>query len=324
MKFNSDNPSFKVIKQILLVVFLTVCGLALFLKSVTVVTEFAKTFTKQDVTVSEETRIRNIVEDYSNLSGCNIDDFEWFGFNGPSETELVVHYHIELSTRYTDIFTLADPENPVRLYHSEGTDEVLRCSYDGVRYLFIYSIEGSGGFLGGKLFLWDETGPMTVAYRPEFLGGGRAKVVADQLFLSGDGKSFRLDKTSEGFELVEYTYDIDYADLGQAVHIIKAVRISQDSLAITLDGHDVPFIQTRKTHSLAYDSRDTFVLGLNEEIMVLGGSVTYSSEDFLFRGGDMTSSFVPVHKGNIWLSVTIPHAAYYHINFHVVAPFHYF
>lgn len=324
MKFSSENPSFKVIKKTLLVVFLMVCGFALFLKSVTVVTEFAKTYTNQAVTISEETRIRNIVENYSNLSGCNIDDFDWIGFNGPSKTELVVHYHIELATRYTDIFTLTDSENPVRLYHSEGTDEVLRCSYDGVRYLFVYSLQGSGCFLGGKLFSWDETGPMTAAYRPEFLGGGAAKVVADQLFLSGDGKSFRLDKTNEGFELVEYTYDIDYADLGLAVHFLKAVRVSPDSLAITLDGHDVPFIQTQKTHHMAYSSRDTFVLGLNEEIMVLGGSVTFSPDDFLFRGGDMISSYVPVHKGNIWLSVTIPHRTYFHINFRIVNPFHYF
>lgn len=265
--------------------------------------------------------IRNLVENYSNLENCIIENYHRFGFNGDLETELVVEYRIEDVCSFTDVFTLVDPENPIRLYHDEGHIEVIHCSYDDVGYLFTYTNEGSGCFLQGILFSWDGVGPLTAAYHQESLHMGGVKETQGHLYFADATKYFRLDKTTSGFELVEYFYDVTWPDLGWNVHVLKTVEVAPDSFSITLDNRELSFVQTQTKGIFGYGSRDTFRIGINEEILILGPGGKWSPEDLMQRGNSIVRSFVPKRKGHMGVSVEVSSHAYYVINFFVTNPF---
>lgn len=301
----------------LLVMFVGAGGLALFLNDGGAL---AGDLVPPGGRITSESDIRNLVENYSNLENCKIDEYHRFGFNGEQETELVVKYRVGEITSFTDVFSLADPEQPVRLYHGERFTDLVHCSYDGIGYLFTYANEGSGCFVSGTLFSWDGAGPLTVAYRLESLFQGTVVVADSQLVFSDDTRYLRLEKKPEGFDLVQFSYQVTYPDLGWNVHILEAVEVTEDSLAISLDGRAVAFIQTQSENIRGFSSRDTFRLGLNEEVVVIGGWGHFSPDDWRRRGGGLLTSFVPHRKGHMSLSVNLSYRAYYSINVMVTNP----
>lgn len=269
-----------------------------------------------------------VIAEYENLAQNDIElkKVQWLDLiNSGEKKEFYCEYQAD-NKRYLSIYTLRDG-NTRRLYHDTGFyAQIIHAAFDDKEYLIVYSIEGSGGFLGFDVLKWDGAGPLQVIFpEPEkkkdnIFFQGSIHVLDDRVYISGGTQKFELVLDNDKFKLQPYTYHPSYPELGNKCHIMRPV-IKNDELTLLFDGEKIEFKHDSK--SSEYISKKPIQIYMGDTLLLDDNLPESRSLRFFSMSPNLEwkigffSSLYPTKPGSATAAVNDSYGPWYKIEFSI-------
>jgi hypothetical protein len=179
---------------------------------------------------------RNIIEKMSNEKIKDLVGFKWLNINSDRYNVLFAAYSLasyefgsDSPKAFSDLF-IVDNDNVMRVYHAPALEyaelqNIAIGQYDGKKYLFMYAMLGSGGYLEGDMYEIDQLQQLHKVYslsdEEGSFSGSSVASINNNLIINQPGKTLILVKNVNKFSLENYRGDIKYPDLGESKHILN-------------------------------------------------------------------------------------------------------
>lgn len=266
--------------------------------------------------VSEEDNIKAILKEYSGGSSFTVSDHHWFSSVKGGKKDFLFLAYDEGTEKISDLFHL-EGETIVRKFHDSNPYEHNKIKigyYDDDAFVFIYTISGSGAFLSGNLYRFDEHKELRELSSIEGFYAGNVEVVDDKIVLSRGGQLFFFDLVNNNVELQPYTYHIKYPELGYNRHILRMSE-KRGELVIEFDNNQIASFQPERFgRSLEIDAP----ISVGDELVILTSNLSFkvlaSMTHFTFnpgiftritalKAGSTTIHLKGIHEINITLNI---------------------
>lgn len=198
--------------------------------------------------------------------------------------------------------------------------EVKHITLNSRSYLVCYSVTGSGHYLDLSIYAYDGIGKLKEVFNKGELFQGNIYIADNAIHINGNGHKYKVVFKNNKFNLEEYKEKLKPAP-DSGTHVLS-YKPQGTLLKVMYDGKEVKF---RKTGEKGYDSKETFEIKLDEQIIdddnIVGYPPQYirlliQDELFDFIDGFFTT-IKPVKVGETSINLSHDYEEWYHIKFKI-------